>query len=168
MREPSGQWLDLLQEAACSRSVIRHCMAVRDTVLGYEKDSLTEAGILEAGALLHDIGRGITHGIAHAQAGARYCRRRGLPEPVARIVECHLGAGLTADECTLIGLLPIDCIPRTIEEKIVANADNLVAGERIIHIEERMMRSFHLPRHLKKRLFHLWLEMEVIRRSPIK
>jgi hypothetical protein len=39
---------------------------------------------------------------------------------VARIIECHTGAGLTSDECTLLNLWPRDCIPRSIEERIVA------------------------------------------------
>lgn len=107
----------------------------------------------------------MTHGLAHAQAGADYCRRNGIPEPVARVVERHLGAGLTADECTILRLIPVECMPRTIEEKIVGNADNLVTGTNVIGIEERMMRSINLPRRLKRRLYHLWLEMETFRRS---
>lgn len=168
MRNPAGQWVVLLCESGCSERVIRHCIAVHDAVMEYHRDTITDLAVLEAGALLHDIGRSITHGTGHAQAGAGYCRGKNLPEPVVRIIECHLGAGLTADECTLLRLQPKDCMPRTIEEKIVAHADNLVAGDHTIHIEERMMRSFHLPRHMRKRLYHLWMEMEAFRRSPIK
>mgnify|MGYP003798013201 CR=1 FL=1 len=76
--------------------------------------------ILLTGAMLHDIGRGFTHDLTHAQKGAAYCREQGLPDGIVRIVECHTGAGLTADECTLLRLLPVDCIPRTPEEKVVA------------------------------------------------
>jgi len=163
MPEPSLQWETLLREAGCSRKVIEHCIAVRDVVMEYHPGDISDMEVLLAGAILHDIGRGSTHGVAHAQAGAEFCRRKGLPEPVSRVVECHLGAGLTADECTLLRLLPINCIPCTLEEKIVANADNLVAGVRRIHIDERMMRSIHLPRKMKRRLYHLWLEMELFR-----
>ena len=76
--------------------------------------------------MLHDIGRGVSHGISHAQAGAAWLYR-GF-SAVARIVERHIGAGLSADECTLLRLVPRDCVPATLEEKIVTNADNLVAG----------------------------------------
>ncbi len=168
MHDLARQWVDLLHETGCSERVILHCVAVHDAVMEYHRESITDLAVLEAGALLHDIGRSITHGTAHAQAGAGYCRGKMLPEPIVRIIECHLGAGLTADECTLLRLQPIDCMPGTIEEKIVAHADNLVSGDRTIHIEERMMRSFNLPRHLRKRLYHLWIEMETFRRSPIK
>lgn len=163
MPEPPERWEVLLREAGCSRRVIAHCRAVRDLAMEYVQGGIPDPGNLEAGALLHDIGRGSAHSIAHAQAGAEFCRRKGVPEEVARIVECHLGAGLTADECTLLRILPIDCMPHSLEERVVAHADNLVTGTRRIHIEERMMRAIHLPRKMKKRLFHLWLEMEIFR-----
>jgi uncharacterized protein len=79
------------------------------------------------------------------------------------MVECHTGAGLTADECTLLGLLPIDCMPVTLEEKIVTNADNLAGGKRRISIEQDLMDSFSLPRKVRKRMYRLWLEMELFR-----
>ncbi len=114
--------------------------------------------------MLHDIGRSKTHGIGHAQSGAEICRKLGLPEEVARIVECHTGAGLTADECSLLGLLPVDCIPQTLEEKIVTNADNLVGGRHEISIERDLMEAFALKRNVRRRIYRLWLEMELYRR----
>ena len=151
----------LLFSAGCGRSVIAHCNRVRDLSCSYaEQVTFADKTNVEAGAALHDIGRGMTHSIHHAQVGADYCRRLGFPEEVARIVECHTGAGLTADECTLLGLLPIDCMPATIEEKIVANADNLVRGRHIISIWERLDRSYALPKKVRRRIWHLWLEME--------
>ena len=116
-----------------------------------------------AGSMLHDIGRSVTHSIGHAQAGAALCRTLGLPEPVARIVECHTGAGLTADECSLLGLVPIDCVPGTIEEKIVANADNLVGGHHEISIERNLSDAFALPGKSRRRMYRLWLEMQQFR-----
>ncbi|MCQ8894104.1 MAG: HDIG domain-containing protein [Methanolinea sp.] len=164
MRDPRGYWQAFLRQVGCSQRVIDHCNAVCDLALDYYRPGIMERSLLEAGATLHDIGRSRTHGLAHAQVGARLCRDAGVSEEIARIVECHLGAGLTADECTLLCLLPIDCIPRTAEEKVVANADNLVSGTRVIGIEERMMRAISLPRRIRIRLFHLWLEMEIFRR----
>jgi uncharacterized protein len=151
----------ILFDAGCSRSVIAHCNCVRDLACRYaEQITLADTTSVEAGAALHDIGRGLTHSIRHAQAGADYCRWLGIPENVARIVECHTGAGLTADECTLLGLLPVDCMPVTLEEKIVANADNLVRGRHTISIWERLNRSYALPGKVRRRIWHLWLEME--------
>lgn len=168
MLEPHSRWEDLLREAGCSRRVIAHCQAVRDLADEYFHNGLMDRETLDAGALLHDIGRGSTHGIEHAQAGAAICRDHGLSERVARVVECHLGAGLTPDECSLLRLAPIDCIPRALEERVVANADNLLEGIRRVSIERVMTRAYHLPRKLRRRFYRLWLEMEVVRRTPGK
>ncbi|MCU0629577.1 MAG: HDIG domain-containing protein [Methanoregulaceae archaeon] len=154
----------LLARKGCSPKVIAHCRAVNAIAMEYvRKGSLADPGLVLAGSMLHDIGRSRTHSIGHAQAGAAICRELGLAEDVARIVECHTGAGLTADECTLLGLLPIDCVPETLEEKIVTNADNLAGGKRRISIEQDMMDAFALPRKVRRRMYRLWLEMELVR-----
>lgn len=164
MRENGrGVWRRILTEAGCSAAVIRHCEAVSDLAMEFYVPGIMDREVLLAGAMLHDIGRSRTHDLSHAQVGAEYCRKIGLEEEIARVVECHLGAGLTADECTLLRLRPVDCIPRTAEEKVVANADNLVSGSRAIGIEERMVRAFSLPRRVRRRMFRLWLEMEIFR-----
>ncbi|HOS81790.1 MAG TPA: HDIG domain-containing protein [Methanolinea sp.] len=163
MPDRRDEWRELLERAGCSRRVIRHCDTVCDLALGFFVPGIMDREILLTGAMLHDIGRGFTHDLTHAQKGAAYCREQGLPDGIVRIVECHTGAGLTADECTLLRLLPVDCIPRTPEEKVVANADNLVADAHVIGIGERMMRACNLPRKVKRRIFRLWLEMELFR-----
>jgi len=112
--------------------------------------------------MLHDIGRGKTHAIGHAQAGAETCRSLNIPEPVARIVERHIGAGLTADECTLLGLIPRDCMPQTAEEKIVAHADNLIAGSRRTTLHETMDSAYHLNRKIRQRMYRLAREVETL------
>jgi uncharacterized protein len=112
--------------------------------------------------MLHDIGRSITHTIQHAQAGADLLRSMGFPEEIARIVECHTGAGLTADECTLLGLAPRDCMPRTIEEKIVTHADNLLAGTRRMTIDESLASAINLPEKARRRMYELSQEVELL------
>ncbi|RXE56186.1 phosphohydrolase [Methanoculleus taiwanensis] len=154
---------EYLKRAGCSKGVIAHSRAVRDLALTFAADPVVRADLVAAGALLHDIGRGRTHGLDHAEAGGECCRSFGLPAPVTAIVERHIGAGLTADEASLLGLLPRDALPRTIEEKIVAHADNLVKGTRVITIEERLLRSIDLPRKMRKRMYRLHLEMELFR-----
>lgn len=158
-----GDPLTLLVEAGCDKGVVAHCKKVRDVAGEFTHRFELDAALVEAGAMLHDIGRGKTHAMDHAQAGAEICRSLGLEENIARLVEVHLGAGLTADECSLLGLLPRDSMPCSIEEKIVANADNLVKGRREITIEERLLRSPHLPGRVKKRMMRLALEMELFR-----
>jgi uncharacterized protein len=155
---------ELLAREGCSPKVIAHCRAVNAIAMEYvHEGSLADPALVLAGSMLHDIGRSSTHAIGHAQAGAAVCRELGQPEAVARIVECHTGAGLTADECTLLNLLPIDCVPVTLEEKIVTNADNLTGGKRRISIEQDLMDAFALPRKVRKRMYRLWLEMQLMR-----
>lgn len=165
--EQSGYYENLLRTAGCSRKVIAHCEAVRDLALFYARRCKeADIALVEAGAMLHDIGRSVTHSIGHAQAGADLLRGKGFPEPVVRIVECHTGAGLTAEECTALGLAARDCMPKTIEEKIVAHADNLIAGTRIMTIDECLEKAAHLPEEARERIRALSQEVE--RRCPAK
>ncbi|MDD1705784.1 MAG: HDIG domain-containing protein [Methanoregulaceae archaeon] len=158
----------VLREAGCSGRVIAHCHAVRDLSLLFAGGSgVLDRELVNAGALLHDIGRGGTHSLHHAQAGAEYCRRIGMAPSIARIVECHTGAGLTSEECTLLRLLPIDCMPRTGEEKLVANADNLIKGSVEVNIFGRLESALYLDRKIKYRIYRLWLFGEQVRRSPL-
>jgi uncharacterized protein (TIGR00295 family) len=138
----------LLKKAGCSEKVIAHvktveriAMAIADRIIARcmripdaRKTASVcnvpvDLGLVRAGALLHDIGRGRTHGIDHAVEGARIADKLGLPEPIIHIIERHIGAGIEAQEAVKLGLPPRDYLPLTIEEKIVAHADNL-AGKR--------------------------------------
>ncbi|HOU80146.1 MAG TPA: HDIG domain-containing protein [Methanoregulaceae archaeon] len=167
MREDDSRIETLLKEAGCSVRVIAHCHAVRDLALASADGAgVLDRELLNAGALLHDIGRGVTHSLHHAQAGAAYLRDAGISPGIVRIVERHIGAGLTSDECTLLGILPIDCMPRTGEEKVVANADNLVRGSRVVSIYDRLESSRYLGRKIMFRTYRLWLFCEQIRRTP--
>jgi len=154
---------ELLHDAGCSRKVIAHCRAVRDCACGYaSRNPAINPLLVEQGAMLHDIGRSRTHDIRHAQCGADLVREMGMGENLARIVERHTGAGLTADECTLLGLWPRDCIPATTEEKIVTHADNLIAGNRLVTIHETIADAIHLPRKARIRMYRLSCEVELL------
>jgi uncharacterized protein/tRNA (cytidine56-2'-O)-methyltransferase len=124
--------LEYLIDAGCKRRVIIHCCTVRavaDEMLAHidaDKD------LVVAGALLHDIGRAKDHTIFHAYIGSQMVREYGLPEPLVEIVRKHTGAGLDKEDVQEMGLPPGDYIPRTIEEKIVAHADNLVSDNRVV------------------------------------
>jgi uncharacterized protein len=158
-----AQYEKVLHDAGCSKKVIAHCRAVTECALEYARgDPDADFSLVQMGAMLHDIGRSRTHSIDHAQTGADMLRARGYPETLARIVECHTGAGLTADECTLLGLMPRDCIPTTTEEKIVTHADNLIAGHRRTNIEESIGSAIHLPRKARKRMYRLACEVELL------
>ena len=153
----------MLKDAGCSTKVIAHCRAVREVALEYaQRSPEADRHLVEEGSMLHDYGRCVTHSIRHAQAGADMLRSKGVPEAIARIVECHTGAGLNPDECTLLGLEPRDCVPRTTEEKIVCHADNLIAGKKRVNIEETLASAYHLPRKARDRMYHLALEVELL------
>ncbi len=157
------EWETLLARAGCGRQVIAHARAVTDLALRFTESPVVDLDLVLAGAMLHDIGRGVTHGIDHAQRGAALARSLALDENIVHIIERHIGAGMTADECSLEGLTPRDCIPKTVEEKIVANADNLVHGDRPGTIVETLQKGTHLKRRIRKRIYRLYMEMESFR-----
>jgi tRNA (cytidine56-2'-O)-methyltransferase len=126
------QCLSFLAEENCPNEVIDHCMAVEHLALKIAKrmklDQQT-VDLISRGALLHDIGRSRTHAIEHAFLGADILRKRGLDEAIVRIVERHIGAGISPEEATELGLPPRDYMPETLAEKIVAHADNLITHD---------------------------------------
>ena len=161
--DPEARWESLLARAGCDRSVIAHARAVTSVALSFTGNPLADRELVRAGAMLHDIGRGVTHGISHAQRGADIARSYGLDPRIVSIIERHIGAGLTADECSLERLLPRDCVPVTLEEKIVANADNLVHGKREAGIGDTLAGAIRLKKRVRHRIYRLYLEMEAFR-----
>jgi uncharacterized protein len=138
MPDPETEYIRYLQDAGCDQGVIAHCLVVRD-VASLIADRIINAGTVPvnrenviAGSILHDIGRSKTHGMDHADIGAGICQDIGLSPDICRIVERHIGAGLSGIERISFGLSNEDRIPKSIEEKIVAHADNLVKGTRVI------------------------------------
>lgn len=123
--------IDFLKDAGCSESVIEHCIAVEKHAIKIAQKTKADLEIVSRGALLHDIGRGKTHGIRHAVIGADIARNLGLSEEIACIIEKHIGAGLTPSEAESLQLPKRDYMLKTLEEKIVAHADNLV-GEHMV------------------------------------
>ena len=123
----------------CSRDVVMHCLAV--SLYTYEVSSKLkgrgysiDVDLAVFGALLHDIGRSVTHGIKHGVEGGRIVRRYNLGEKLALIVERHIGGGISKKEAVEMGLPPRDYIPVTLEEKVVAHCDNLTSGTRRVDI----------------------------------
>ena len=136
-----GQCLKLLKEAGCSDEVINHCKAVRKIAVRIAKKAHANIELVEAGALLHDIGRSKTHGSMHGIEGARIARELGLSDSIINIIERHLGAGIPKEEAITLGLPPKDYIPMTLEEKIVAHADNLIENNHEHRIEKEVEKA---------------------------
>lgn len=138
----------LLISSGCPPDVIEHCKAVADYAREIAiniRDNASrhpmqiDVDAVFVGALLHDIGRSKTHGIDHAVAGARIAREKGLDDTLVKIIERHIGAGIPKEEAIGLGLPEKDYLPVTIEEKIVAHADNLIFGTKIGKIDELIL-----------------------------
>jgi len=125
-----AQALKIMEKAGCDPQVIRHCKAVADfaaviTKRLEERGVKVDASLVQAGALLHDLGRSKSHGIDHAVIGAGLAKELGLDPKIIMMIERHIGAGIPADEAVKLGLPKKDYIPKTLEEKIVTHADNM-------------------------------------------
>ncbi len=133
---------EILTRVGCDTHVQEHILAVRKLALEIA-DSLkvpVDRDLVEKGAVYHDIGRAKTHGIQHAVLGAEMAKEMGLDDRVVRIVERHIGAGISKEEAKELGLPEKDYIPETLEEKIVAYADNLINGSTVVSFEEALER----------------------------
>ena len=146
--------LKILKQEETPENVIEHSKAV------YKKAMVIAANfknadkdLIKKGALLHDIGRSKTHGISHAVEGAKIVKQYGYPEEVQNI-----GAGITEEESVKLGLPKKSYIPQTIEEKIVAHADNLLSGTKDVDIDfdiAKWKRKIDKPEENIKRLIEL-------------
>ena len=133
--------IELLRKSGCSEQVIRHCMVVRDVAVRMAEKANADVKLVEASALLHDIGRSKTHDIRHAFEGGRIAKKFGLLESIVKIIERHIGAGLPADEAKKLGLPTKDYIPETLEEKIVCHADSLIDNCKKQNIEHEVEKA---------------------------
>ncbi len=133
--------IKLLRENGCSEKVIDHCRAVRDIAIKIAEHTYSNKKLVESGALLHDIGRSRTHGIRHAVEGVKIAKKIGLSEEIIKIIERHIGAGLSKEEAKKLGLPSKDYIPENIEEKIVCHADNLVEDGRKQPVEKEVEKA---------------------------
>ena len=129
----------MMREAGCSPQVIDHCVSVTKIAMNMAEE-LSSCGIMvdmrlvEAGALMHDIGRSRTHSVEHGAIGGEIARKLKLPEALARVIERHVGGGITFEEADRIGMRRGNYVPETLEEKIVAYADKLIEGDRLVDI----------------------------------
>ncbi|MDD3233638.1 MAG: HDIG domain-containing protein [Candidatus Methanomethylophilus sp.] len=127
------QCIDLLWEVGCKKRVVIHCATVRAVAEEIAKGiPIANMKLVIAGALLHDIGRSQIHSIMHAYVGAQIAAEHGLSQEIVDIIRKHTGAGLDQEDVRELGLPPGDYMPRTLEEKVVAHADNMVSDNRVV------------------------------------
>ena len=128
----------LLRETGCSESVINHSIAVEKLARMIAEKTSADLQLVTAGALLHDIGRSKTHDVSHGVEGAKIAKKLGLPSSLIKIIERHVGAGLTVEEAKKLNLPPKDYTPKTLEEKIVCHADSLIDNSKKQKIKEEI------------------------------
>ncbi len=157
--------LNLLRKAGCSKKVVEHCARVSHFAVQIAK-SCRKKGIdanveiVRIGALLHDIGRARTHTVDHGIIGAQIARELRLPNSLVKIIENHVGTGIDENEARKLGWPIKSYVPESLEERIVAYADKLIAGTirmPIIGALDRLCRGDRIPENAVER-FRLWHE----------
>ncbi|MEM0155108.1 MAG: tRNA (cytidine(56)-2'-O)-methyltransferase [Thermoplasmataceae archaeon] len=128
--------MKILKEEGADDKIISHSLAVRDLAVKIAQKAGANIKQVRVGAVLHDVGRTRGHGVNHAVNSAIILRERNIDDAVVRIVERHTGAGILPDEAVKLGFPPGNYIPETLEEKIVAQADNLFSGTRRVTLKE--------------------------------
>jgi uncharacterized protein len=142
-RPSENEAINLLTKAGCSSKVVRHCKAVADLATRIAQkiagnSIVVDVNLVRIGALLHDLGRARTHSIEHAIVGADIARSLRLPASIVRIIERHIGSGISVTEATQLGLPKRSFLPRSLEEKIVLYADKLIEGNQELVFEEAL------------------------------
>ncbi|MEE1156136.1 MAG: TIGR00295 family protein [Methanobrevibacter sp.] len=128
--------IEILKKEKTPPNVIDHSVAVCKKAFEIAQNfPQANLELIEKGALLHDIGRSRTHGIRHAIVGVEIAREYGYSEDVLNIIERHIGAGITKEEAKNLGLFEKSYVPQSLEEKIVAHADNLISGTKEVDID---------------------------------
>lgn len=144
-----------------------HSLIVRDIALelvkNLKKNNIKiDKNLVEIGTLVHDIGcydhykdkKNIPY-ILHGVKGYEVLKKEGFKEEICRMAKIHLGVGLVKENI-VANNLPLekqDYIPVTLEEELVAYADNFhsKAGPRFLNFKEA-----------RERLVDLWTDSPII------
>lgn len=128
--------IEILKKEKTPQNVIDHSIAVCKKACEISKNfPEADLDLIQKGALLHDIGRSRTHDITHAVKGVEIAREYEYKDDVLNIIERHIGAGITEKEAKELNLFEKSYVPETLEEKIVAHADNLISGTEEVDVD---------------------------------
>jgi uncharacterized protein len=146
--------MDLLLKYRLPKKIVAHSKKVAKIAVGVACELKrngfeVDLELVERGALLHDIGRSVTHGLEHGYLSGKILRKEGEREEVARIAERHVLGGISRREAEKMGLPAKDFIPETLEEKIVCYADKLSESDKIDRLEKRLGRNAAFDRMVK-------------------
>ena len=137
------QALQLLKHNNCPPQIISHCTAVTDYALDLAaqletKGQQVNVDLVEAGGVLHDLGRCKTNTVDHGVVGGQFAEQLGLPQEVVNVIKRHVGAGITEQEAQAMGWPKDNYMPLTLEEKIVCYADKRIDKDKKNPIESEI------------------------------
>lgn len=140
-----GTALKLHEKYGSNERIVNHCKTVERvaSIIAEEfakKGKKVDLQVVKAAALLHDIGRAVTHSVRHGLVGAEILEKEGIDRAVVEAVRRHVGAGISSTEAKRLGLPDLDYIPRTLEEMIVCFADKMVDSDKVRPFEREVKR----------------------------
>lgn len=120
--------IDLLKDQGMVPEDLEHSIRVAEKALeiASRMDTELDMELIGRGALFHDLGKTITHGITHGLTGAEKGADLGLPKTVTDIMEKHIRGGLTEPEAIELDLPVKDYTLHLLEERVIIYADRLV------------------------------------------
>jgi len=133
--------LRLLAEYGREASWTVHCFAVAEAAVRVgdvvARNRPIDCSFLWSTALLHDIGRYITHDpLLHGVEGYKLLSKLRY-EKEAYVCASHILFGLNASEASQLGLPARDFVPRTYEEKLVPLLDYLIEYDQPTTLDRR-------------------------------
>lgn len=144
-----GEYGDELLDLVWNHSLIVRDIAMQLAKKMEGKNIKTNIELVETGALIHDIGcydcyefvrKNVKPYIQHGVVGSEILKNEGFDKKVCNIASIHLGVGITKENI-VANKLPLeekDFVPTTLEEKLVAYADNFHSknGPKFMTFEE--------------------------------
>lgn len=120
--------IELLKSQGMEKTDIEHSVQVAEKALEIagRMNAELDMELIGRGALFHDLGKTVTHGMEHGMIGAQKGKELGLPEEINLIMEKHIRGGLTEAEAVELGLPVKDYTLGRLEERIIIYADRLV------------------------------------------
>lgn len=132
--------MDILLKHGANEWLIEHSIAVNSIAMKICDKVECNRDAVDAGSFLHDIGRTVRNDIWHSYEGYEICRSERIADEICNCILKHTGAGIEKEEADQLGIPPMNYMPETIEEKIVATADNLIHGAERISIVDQLKR----------------------------
>jgi uncharacterized protein (TIGR00295 family) len=133
--------LELWDRYNLAENVRKHCIAVAELAEKIAVASNADVDLVVRGALLHDIGRAVTHDpFLHFVKSGEILRKEGFDDKIVKIAERHFSAGMSKEEAVFFKVPKGNYMPETLEEKIVSLADNLIFGSKPEKFEKFLRR----------------------------